>query len=127
MKTVNIRLKLNKKYFPLSLHVKWLDRKRWALLSDFEYHRDNGIVIRAEKDFITDFGSKPWWSWSLVGSPTDEASPAYIIHDWLCYKKPYSYSKIDYIFYEAMSKCGVAYLKRTVMYWAVKMWHLFKS
>lgn len=76
--------KLDKKYFPLPLDVRWLGcGKLWKLLAPFEYHDRKGNIYRAEKDFITDFGSKPWPTWILVGCPTDEGGASYVIHDHL--------------------------------------------
>ncbi len=117
-------IQLDNKYFPLPLQVKWLNGKLWQLITPFSYHRDNGEVITVEAGFISDFGSKPPITWLFVGSPTDEAAPAYIIHDKLCSLKPKNYSQTDFIFYEAMQKLGIAYLKRTAMYLAVKLFHI---
>ena len=112
--------------FPLPLNVRWVDGKLWELLSPFEYHRKNGEIIRVEKGTLTDFGSKPKITWLFVGSPTDEGGPAYVIHDDLCEKQPYPYFIIDKIFYEALRDLGIPYLKRTLMYWAVSAFHIFK-
>ena len=117
---------LNNKHFPDSLCVEWLDGKRWRLISSFSYHRNNGEIIIVPKDFITDFGSKPPIVWIFIGSPTDEGGPAYLVHDFLCYIPNYPKSKADRIFYEAMRDLGVPYLKRTVMYFSVRVWHGFR-
>lgn len=118
---------IDTKHFPLPLDVRWLGGKLWLLLTPFEYHRDNGEVYIADKGFITDFGSKPQVTWILVGSPTDEGGMAYVIHDDLCKKKPFPFPKIDRIFYEALRDSSVRYIKRTVMYWAVCVFHTIKS
>ena len=107
---------LDNKHFPLPLHVKWIDGKLWQLLAPFEYHRDNGEIIRAEKDFVTDFGSKPFFSWSLIGSPTDEAGPAYIIHDYIYFYRLFTRKECDKIFLEAMEVLGIGWWKRGTMY-----------
>ncbi len=120
----SITLQLDKKYFPLPLQVEWLDGKRWKLLAPFEYHND-GKIYRAETDFITDFGSKPWWSWSVIGSPTDEGGPAYIIHDWLCKYATWARKITDLIFLKAMRDCGMVYIKRMIQYWVVRVWSFF--
>jgi len=123
----NFTINFDKKYFPFPLCVEWLDGKRWKLLSLFEYHRDTSEVIIVPKDFITDFGSKPVFSWLWVGSPTDEAGPAYIIHDFLCEQLDYPVSRADKIFLECMTVLGVPIWKRMIMYWAVRMFHLFQK
>jgi hypothetical protein len=121
-----ITVELNPKYFPLPLDVRWLDGKLWRLLAPFEYHDREGNIYRAEKDFITDFGSKPFFTWSLIGSPTDEAGGAYIIHDWLCCYAIWGYAKTDKVFLDAMRDSGVAYLKRMLQYAAVRLAHFGK-
>lgn len=125
LKSITYSKSINPEYFPLPLCVMWIDSDQWQLLSPFEYKSDDWGVIRAEKDFITDFGSKPKWCWTLVGSPTDEGGMAYVIHDWLCYKKLFPYPITDRIFYEALRDSDVKYLKRTMMYWAVRIFHSF--
>ena len=124
MDTTRITLTLDTKYFPLPLDVRWLDGKRWYLLAPFEYHSDDGEVTRAKKGFITDFRSGGRIVTALIGSPTDEGGPAYVIHDWQCVTKPYSYRKIDRRFYNCLRDARVAYLKRTLMYWVVAIAHL---
>ena len=118
-------IKLNKKCFPLHLDTRWLSGNWFMLLAPFEYHRRNGEVIRAEKDFKTDFGSKPQIVQSFIGSPTDEAGPAYIIHDWLCVHAKWGRRKTDRIFLEAMRDARVFYIKRMIMFFFVRAWSYF--
>ena len=124
--SINYLINLDPKYFPLPLCVEWLDGKKWKLLSPFEYDRSNGEVITVPKDFITDFGSKPQITWLFVGSPTDEAGYAYIIHDFLCEQPDCPVSKADKIFLECMTVLEVPLWKRTIMYWSVRLFHLFR-
>lgn len=119
-------LQLDEKHFPLPLCVEWLDGKKWKLLSPFSYHRDSSEVITAPEGYITDFGSKPKITWFWVGSPTDEAGPAYIIHDWCCDHATWPISKTDHIFLEAMKVLKVNWFKRTIMYLAVRAFHRFR-
>jgi len=93
----------------------------WELLAPFQYNRDNGEVIIAPTGFKTDYASKPAFCLSWIGSPTDEAGAAAVIHDFLCEKATWGRAKTDRIFYEAMRDSDVSYLKRTVMYWAVRL------
>ena len=119
------KINLNPKYFPLPLCVEWIAKDKWKLLSPFEYHRDNGEIIVVPKDFLTDFGSKPPMVWFWIGSPTDEAGPCYVIHDWLCELEGYPRKDADYVFYEAMGVLKIPKWKRTIMYWAVRIWGMF--
>lgn len=126
IKNITYSLGLDPKYFPLPLCVEWIGKDRWKLVSPFEYHRDIGEVIIAPKDFITDFGSKPPIVWFWAGSPTDEAGPAYIIHDFLCVQPNYPRKDADKIFLECMTILKIPLWKRTIMYWAVRIWGCFK-
>jgi len=40
--------------------------------------------IEVPKGYITDGGTKPWFSWVFVGTPYDEALECYVIHDFMC-------------------------------------------
>jgi len=125
MDTKSLTWPLDPKYFPLPLDVRWLGGKMWQLLAPFEYHSEKHGIIRAETNFMTDFGSKPWWTWPLVGSPTDNGGAAYIIHDWLCVKATWDISITDKLFLEALKNSDVPYIKRVVMYSGVALWHIF--
>lgn len=125
MKSTRVFLQLDKRYFPLPLDCRWLDGARWQLLAPFEYHDRKGKIHRAEAEFITDFGSKPWWCWFLVGSPTDEGGPAYVIHDWEYENATWPRSITDRTFYECLRDLAVYYLKRLAMYYAVRVWSFF--
>ena len=116
---------LDKKYFPRPLKVEWIESDLWRLLGPFEYIRRNGENIVAPEGFVTDFASKPSCTWSIIGSPTDEGGPAYVIHDYLCVHAKWGRAKTDRIFLEALRDCGMAYLKRIIIWAAVRIWSFF--
>ena len=122
---MTLAVQLDRTHFPYPLIVHFIDGRMWELVRSFEYIRDNGEVITVPAGFMFDFASIPRIFWSVIGSPTGPYGPAAVIHDFLCVKKPYPYPEIDYIFYEAMKNLDVPYLKRTVMYYAVCLFHLF--
>jgi len=113
------------KHFPLPLDVRFIDGRMWELLAPFEYHRDNGEIIRVFAKFRFDFASIPKPFWSLIGSPTGRYGPAALIHDFLCEYALWPRAKTDRIFLEAMRDCGVPYLKRMIIYYAVRLWSYF--
>jgi len=123
---------LDTTHFPLPLQVQWIGKDKWQLIAPFEYHRDTGDVIRAEevgldgRPFITDFGTKPWWCWWFMGSPTDEGGPAYIIHDWMCKFAKWSREKTDFLFLEMLKILKVIEWKCYAMYYAVRLWFYVK-
>lgn len=116
---------MTNEYFPLPLDTRFLGGRLWELLEPFEYHRRNGDIIRPTPGFITDFGSKPRITWIFVGHPADEGAYAYVIHDWLIAHSDLPRAEIDRIFLEALRDCGVAYLKRHVMYFFVRLYSYF--
>ena len=71
--------------------------------------------------FITDKASIPKIFWSVVGNPSGKYAPAAVIHDWCYFKKLYSRKRCDQIFEEAMKESKVNWLKRKLMYWAVRL------
>lgn len=115
-----------KEYFPYPLIVKFIDGHMWELMGDFEYHRDCGEIIHIDKGFKFDFASIPQPFWGWIGSPTGEYGPAALVHDYLCEQKDYPISKADEVFKEAMEVLGVPLWKITIMYWAVRIFHLFR-
>lgn len=76
----------------------------------------NDIVAPA--GFVTDGGSKPKFSWILVGHPYDECIEAYVIHDWMV-KNPDKYTRkeADDTFMEIMIRLGVVPLWKIDMMW----------
>lgn len=118
---------LDTKYFPLPLDIRWIGSDLFQLRAPFEYLRNNGEVIRAEKGAITDFGSKPFWVLSFIGSPTDEGGPGYVLHDEMRKNATWPYSKTDRIFLEMLRDLKMAYLKRMVIYLAVRTQAFFLS
>ena len=112
--------------YPLPLRTeKVLFKREWILLELFEYCRDNGEVIQASVGFHFDFLSIPRILWTVVGSPTSRGAEAGCIHDFLCVTMPWPRDKTDRIFLEGLRDCGVPYLNRMVMYWAVRMQSFF--
>ena len=109
------------KYFPLPLIVRHINGRLWELIKPFEYHPDSGEVIRVPEEFLTDFASIPRIFWTIIGSPTGRYGPAAIIHDYLYVIKIYSRRKSDRIFFKAMAILKVPYLKRFLMYLAVRL------
>ena len=129
MESMRLTLQLEKKCFPLPLCVEWLSKDKWKLLSPFEYHwyveGELRKVVNVKEGFITDFASKPPFVYSLIGSPTDEGGPAYVVHDNMCAHIGWDRREADYVFLCALRDCGMKYLKRMVIYVSVRVWSWF--
>lgn len=103
-------------------------KRRWVLLRPFSYdvgEKDSGVRIEVPARFTTDFASVPRVAWPIV-SPIDHPS-APIIHDWLYFihqwpdHMPMTRKQADQILLEALQVDGAGWLKRRMMYRAVRM------
>lgn len=104
------------------------DGIRWITLEDFEYHvgsEDSSDIVRVPKGFVTDGASIPRFFWRMIGHPFGEYAYASFLHDYMCIngKK----SRADFVFYEAMGVLKVSEWKRSMMYFAIRMFHLFQK
>lgn len=99
------------------------DGKSWMIVSDFGYDvgdKGSDETIQVEKGFVTDFASVPrglWFAlprWGVYGK-------AAIIHDWLYWKQNKTRAQSDEIMLEAMSVLNVSFLKKQLIYRAVRL------
>jgi hypothetical protein len=112
----------------MSVDVRAKTEKLWELLATFEYRgaRDRYVVTASE---ITDFASVPRvfvWFIPSYGLYTKAA----ILHDVLCRladEGKFSRRDADGIFRQAMRILGVAFLRRWVMWVAVRWGALMTS
>ena len=111
--------------FTSELKVLYVDGKHWILLSPFTYRVgsvDSDEVISVHAAFKTDFASIPHWAWPVMGHPAGKHGKAAVVHDYL-YQHPHGRSRrrCDQVFLEGLKVLGVGWLKRTVMYSAVRV------
>lgn len=137
--------------FTSDLKVKVLDNgDRYEILEDFVYYRDNdaNIKLKVPPGYVTDFASIPRMFWSIF-PPFGKYTKAAVLHDVLCdaflEKKTWAsvitsdsilpdlvkYSKVtrkeaDLIFKEAMKAVKVKKFDRFCLYWAVRLYAIFK-
>lgn len=96
---------------------------RWELLSEFDYYVGGNpsiSVIRVPAGTITDLASVPRLLW-VIFPPHGEYAKAAIVHDYLYDQAIGTKSWADGVFLEAMTVLGVVRWRRTVMYWAVRL------
>lgn len=80
------------------------------------------LGIQVQSGFVTDFASIPKMFWSIIGSPlSGEYATASLIHDALYASEAYSRAECDRLFLVQMEADNVAYWKRTLMYYAVRV------
>ena len=111
--------------FPLPLITRHVDGRMFELMAPYKYIRDNGEIIDVPEGFFFDWASIPRCLWSIVGAPTGKYGPAALVHDFLCMHATWPRAKTDKIFLEALRDCGVYYLKRKMMYYAVRVYSFF--
>ena len=104
------------------------DGIRWEVMEEFEYHigsEDSNDIIKIPKGYISDLASIPRLLWGIIGAPWGKYGYAAILHDYMCQYGPKS--KADFVFYEAMGVLGVPGWKRSMMFFGVRMFHLFQK
>ena len=125
--------------FTTPLQLEFIDGKFWKLLAPFIYYV-GGVggdeLVLVLEGFKTDFASVPRFAWPIIGHPTGDHGKAAVVHDWL-YQYPddglrlphtirrpritRTRRRCDQIFLEAMQVLDIGWLKRTVMYSAVRL------
>lgn len=106
--------------FPLPLKD---DRSRpgWRVLEQpfaFLSYSKGEIVVPA--GFDTDYASIPRIFWSIY-PPDGSYAPAAVVHDWLYWSQDFTRDESDRVFYEAMTALGVPWLRRQIIYRAVRL------
>jgi hypothetical protein len=109
--------------FTVPADLRMLDNYCFELLSQFEYHigdypSSNVIVVPAGT--VTDLASVPRLLWVIL-PPHGRWAKAAIIHDYLYANGIGTKEFADRVFLEAMEILGVPKTKRTLMYWAVRL------
>jgi hypothetical protein len=95
------------------------ERAEWVLLEPFGYRSSKGWEVWVPAGYVTDFSSIPA-RLQDVESSTGRARRAAVIHDWLYSSRIVPREAADKTFLDAMECCGVPYLKRSLMFRAVR-------
>jgi len=97
--------------------------RMWEVYTPFEYHvgkKDSGDVITIPKGFTTDLASVPRLFWIILPS-NGRYTAAAIVHDYLYFTQTRTRQQSDIIFNEAMKVLKVFFIKRRIMYRAVRI------
>lgn len=102
--------------------LEMLGHYNWRVYEPFEFYLsdDNSDIISVPAGFITDLASVPRVFWTLL-PPDGKYAKAAIIHDYLYDNALRTKKEADLIFLDGMTVLGVPRWKRTVMYWAVRL------
>ena len=109
--------------FEDELILEPINKKYWKVVEDFKYRTAiQGILVSVTvpSGFITDFASTPRILWPIF-PPWDKYGKAAILHDYLYKYRVFERKLCDDIFYEAMKELKVPKWKRTLMFYAVRI------
>lgn len=97
------------------------DRPQWRLHEPLRFYSSTlREIVVVPSGFETDFASVPRVpiAWLIAGGTANDAA---VVHDWLCVKGLYTSVIAAKVFLEAMKDLGISFLRRTLMYWAVRL------
>ncbi|EDU8189745.1 DUF1353 domain-containing protein [Salmonella enterica subsp. diarizonae] len=102
--------------------LEMLGHYLWRVHESFTFYLsdDNSDVIEVPAGFITDLATIPRIFWILL-PPDGKYAKAAIIHDYLYDNALRTKWEADRIFLDGMTVLGVPRWKRTIMYWAVRL------
>ncbi|AXD71824.1 DUF1353 domain-containing protein [Salmonella enterica] len=102
--------------------LEMLGHYLWRVHEPFTFYLsdDNSDVIEVPAGFITDLATIPRIFWILL-PPDGKYAKAAIIHDYLYDNALRTKWEADRIFLDGMTVLGVPCWKRTIMYWAVRL------
>jgi len=109
--------------FTTPLIVEMLANENFKIMEEFSFYVgdiDNNEIIAVPRGFITDLATVPKIFWFFL-PPTGEYGKAAVLHDYLYANAIESKLYADNIFLEAMKVLGVGKIKRTIMYYAVRL------
>ena len=93
----------------------------WEIYENLTYQDDKlGIKVTVPKGQTTDFASIPRIFWPIL-PPVGRYSRATVVHDYLYRYGLFTRKDCDLIFLHAMEELNVAKWKRTIMFWAVRL------
>jgi len=106
--------------FTTDLIVKKVGKMTWEVYEPLIYERSVDDVITVPIGFVSDIASIPKPLWSIL-PPNGRYAKAAFLHDFLYFSKKRSRKECDFIFLEAMQVLGVSWLKRRIMFAAVRV------
>ena len=110
--------------FMTPLQVEKIWENRWKLLAPLVFEGSAKFIVPT--GFETDFASVPRFAWRFCPPIAGNHAEPAVLHDYLCENsnnQPYA----DKMFLEAMKANGVGWIKRTVMFNAVRTYQALKG
>lgn len=106
--------------FPDPIRVEYAGVDAWILLEPFRYQTAAGETITVPAGFTTDFASIPRPLWGIY-PPAGPWAGAAVVHDYLYIQGDRTRKSCDALFLEAMGVLGVPWLRRHLMWSAVRV------
>ncbi|EMQ9351071.1 DUF1353 domain-containing protein [Salmonella enterica] len=102
--------------------LEMLGHYNWRVHEPFAFYLsdDNSDVIEVPAGFVTDLATVPRIFWTLL-PPDGKYAKAAIIRDYLYDNALRTKKEADLIFLDGMTVLGVPRWKRTIMYYAVRL------
>lgn len=104
------------------LTITQIGPELWKTAREFSYHVGSEYsmdVITVPNGFVTDLASIPWPA-SMLIPKSGIYNAAAVLHDFLYATQTRPRKECDFIFWEAMKSLRVNFLKRNIMYNAVR-------
>lgn len=109
------------------LTVTKIGERLWQVEREFTYYigeENSNEFVTVPKGFKTDFASVPRIFWRIL-PPDGMYTQASVLHDYMCITG--LKSRADRVFYESMGVLGVSSWQRSIMFFAVRIFHLFEK
>lgn len=109
--------------FRSPLIVEKFNNRTWRIHRELKYDigdLNSGDSVIVPEGFITDFASVPRPFW-LIFPPDGKYTAAAVVHDYLYHTQTRTRKESDLIFLEAMEVLEVPWIKRKLMYRAVRL------
>ena len=97
------------------------DGVSWVLERDFYFSLPETGLQAIREGFVFDFASIPWYMQWFEQPATGKHRYAALVHDWLYHKGITTRYEADLIFLKLMKQDGVSWLKRNLMFAAVRL------
>lgn len=105
------------------LTVTKIGPRLWRVERQFIYfvgEENSNEFITVPRGFTTDFASVPRLFWTIL-PPDGTYTQAAVLHDFLYHTQQYSRKRSDEIFLEAMAVLKVWWVRRRIIYMAVRL------
>lgn len=110
--------------FKTPLQVEKIGSNRWKLLSPLVFEGSAKFIVPTE--FETDFASVPRFFWRICPPVAGNHAEPSVLHDYMC--DTYNDQRYtDRILLEALKANGVGWLKRTLIFNAVRLYQIAKG